>query len=578
MNHKVVVESRTRITAINPTHNQHTPLYTSPHSNHGDQSTTQPENESDAEKADRLLAAMLLFYKETSTVPLINQNRSNKGNDSSPTPPLFHELHSFTQQHSLAQKFISRGDSAKEQQSAMVALSTASWAIESSNITIIDYLFWTIANAQAVFNVVIASIIEGALVRGCEKLLFLCFHLKDIDSCYPLRTLAASICIEMTCEGSLPLYARTSILKFILGPAEFILHHLETRIQLSDKIKTLLRKSSFDNIEFRSLVQRIAKKIGLQSPVSTLEQLKFRMYQYLDHVVFDPEHFTRPKRITEYMPAMHWVTLLEHDHIVSCYLTQFRPQMLLFLETIRTMDITPTLTDADRPIITILPSCPGGLEEMDSLDVHAIASAHSMARSIIRTAGIFSEDLKLLNTCALEYAMDRICDWVGDLRYGPLQHELTEESAQLLEMLKMPKCGRIDVTKAEQLLGWMTQVLHSIPVAPGHFLPSLLRATLMCFAGCMHIEETLGSTLIDQNKTSSAMIMAGAAFRLMSLGLPSQILFQDRAQIAKALVDISDLLRDSSLVSSSTLWRGMFDPETCPHPFPILETRLNSLG
>lgn len=44
----------------------------------------------------------------------------------------------------------------------------------------------------------------------------------------------------MTVEESLPLYARTSMLKFILGPAEFVLHHLETRIQLSEKVDILV--------------------------------------------------------------------------------------------------------------------------------------------------------------------------------------------------------------------------------------------------------------------------------------------------------------------------------------------------
>lgn len=51
--------------------------------------------------------------------------------------------------------------------------------------------------------------------------------------------------MEMTSEESLPLYARTSMLKFILGPAEFVLHHLETRIQLSEKIDILVIDSSF---------------------------------------------------------------------------------------------------------------------------------------------------------------------------------------------------------------------------------------------------------------------------------------------------------------------------------------------
>jgi hypothetical protein len=57
----------------------------------------------------------------------------------------------------------------------------------------------------------------------------------------PLRNLACAICLELVCEDSLPLYARTFVLRYILGPASMMLHHLETRISLSEKILRLVR-------------------------------------------------------------------------------------------------------------------------------------------------------------------------------------------------------------------------------------------------------------------------------------------------------------------------------------------------
>lgn len=58
----------------------------------------------------------------------------------------------------------------------------------------------------------------------------------------PLRVLAGDICLDMAEGGSLPYFARTSILRFILGPADFIMHHLETRIRLTDIITHLVRQ------------------------------------------------------------------------------------------------------------------------------------------------------------------------------------------------------------------------------------------------------------------------------------------------------------------------------------------------
>lgn len=146
MNHKTS-ESRTR--TITSTHNythsqqqqqQHLPLHSSSqYANNDDQSRNPPKDESDGEKAERLLAATLLFYKETST---------SNTNFIPSLSPLFPELQTFTQHHSLARQFVVPGDTLLEQRSARATVLTSSWEAEPTIISIIDFLFWTIVNLR----------------------------------------------------------------------------------------------------------------------------------------------------------------------------------------------------------------------------------------------------------------------------------------------------------------------------------------------------------------------------------------------------------------------------------------------
>ncbi|KAK3847945.1 MAG: hypothetical protein J3R72DRAFT_431112 [Linnemannia gamsii] len=78
----------------------------------------------------------------------------------------------------------------------------------------------------------------------------------------------------------------------------------------------------------------------------------------------------------------------------------------------------------------------------------------------------------------------------------------------------------------------------------------------------------------SDSTSSSALILAGVTFSLLAFQLPSRTVYNDRAQISKALKDISDLQRDSSLMSTSTLWRHMFGRMSLSNPFDVLESRL----
>lgn len=120
----------------------------------------------------------------------------------------------------------------------------------------------------------IASMIDGVpKMNDCERLLVLCIHLKDTSNCCksgtahissnfvsmgnslltnklskialltdPLRVLAINICFEILEQQLLPISSRKSILRFVLGPADFIMHHLEWRISLLERVNQLVNQ------------------------------------------------------------------------------------------------------------------------------------------------------------------------------------------------------------------------------------------------------------------------------------------------------------------------------------------------
>ncbi|KAF9575512.1 hypothetical protein EC968_002773 [Mortierella alpina] len=356
MNHRTV-ESRTQRTLHPPgtAPHSHSQLQPPPKLIQGPNG--QPAAASGAEKTERLLATVLVFYRDAMLNPLA---------DSIP-PPFYQDLQAHVQSNSpQATQFVSRGDSALERQSGDIALGSAA---RPSKWTLVEYLFYTIVNlqrpqlsprnaieknAKAVFNVMVASIVEGAPVQDCERLLLLCIHLKDTEKCYPLRGLAGDICLDMARESALPYFARTSILRFILGPADFLMHHLETRIRLTDNISRLLREDSCEDLEFWTLVQRIARKIGLRRPTSALEQLKCRLYHYLDLVVSDPRVYCTQEKLIACMPLSQWKSAMNQDLVLYFYLRDHKYQMLLFLDTVRILGLNIRLFkpgDTQRAIL-----------------------------------------------------------------------------------------------------------------------------------------------------------------------------------------------------------------------------------
>ncbi|KAK3822769.1 MAG: hypothetical protein J3Q66DRAFT_134632 [Benniella sp.] len=138
------------------------------------------------EKAAKLLAAILVFYSNAMLNPIARSH----------LPPLLKDLEAFVQTApSPTTQFLAEGATPLEQQSFSIALSPV-----GTNTTLLaDHLFYTIINlrrplhsfqtsiefnARAIFNIVVASVIEGSPIHDCERLLSLCLHLKDNENCY----------------------------------------------------------------------------------------------------------------------------------------------------------------------------------------------------------------------------------------------------------------------------------------------------------------------------------------------------------------------------------------------------------
>ncbi|KAF9129335.1 hypothetical protein BGW39_004249 [Mortierella sp. 14UC] len=252
-----------------------------------------------------------------------------------------------------------------------------------------------------------------------------------------------------------------------------------------------LLKNSYEDVEFRSLVQRVAKKIGSRQPTSTLEQLKFRMYHYLGNAVRDPLRYIRPELISKCMPVTHWATLLHRDYIVSCYMDEYKPQMLLFLDIIRIMGISPAVLDAIVPSGTI------------SEGILYVLDGEQQVRSIFASQScIIPGDSEMLDADGVESVIEQVFHAIVNYQnsFTGSQLHLTSAGAQLFNTLKTPKGDQIDLAKVGQLHDCMKQLLQSIPVVPEHFLSQLLWTTALCLEACKDIEEALDTSFTGQDK------------------------------------------------------------------------------
>lgn len=184
------------------------------------------------------------------------------------------------------------------------------------------------------------------------------------------------------------------------------------------------------------------------------------------------------------MPPTRWATLLDRDYIVSCYLDECSPQMLLFLNTIRTMGVSPSLLALD-----LVPS------DTLSEGILSVLTARQQIQSVLTSlASTFPKDSVSPEVDCVNFKFEQAFLTFMNFRdvLAELQLHLTSAGVELVDSLKIAKGDQIDVTKVEKFHESMKQLLLSTPVAPSHFLPRLLWTAALSLETCKDLEETLG--------------------------------------------------------------------------------------
>lgn len=184
------------------------------------------------------------------------------------------------------------------------------------------------------------------------------------------------------------------------------------------------------------------------------------------------------------MHPTRWATLLDRDYIVSCYLDECSPQMLLFLDTIRTMGISPSLLALD-----LVPS------DTLSEGILNVLTARQQIQSVLTSrVCIFPKDSVLPDVDCVNHGFKQVFLTVMNFRdvLAEAQLHLTSAGAELVHFLKIAKGNQIDVSKVEKFHETIKELLLSISVAPSHFLPRLLWTAALSLEACRNLEEAFG--------------------------------------------------------------------------------------
>jgi hypothetical protein len=174
--------------------------------------------------------------------------------------------------------------------------------------------------------------------------------------------------------------------------------------------------------------------------------------------------------------------------------------MLLFLDTIRTMGIAPSLLEL-------------GFVPVDTLSegvLHVLVGQQQVRSVLSSQAPVFTKDSGILDVEGLNTAFEQVLATVIEYQdpSAELQLHLTSAGVQLSSNLKTLKGDQVDMTKVGKLLETMKHLLLSAPVAPGHFLPRLLWSAALSLEACRNLEESLGlTTLAGHEKVEDFLLM-----------------------------------------------------------------------
>ncbi|KAG0235558.1 hypothetical protein BGX31_004218 [Mortierella sp. GBA43] len=297
-----------------------------------------------------------------------------------------------------------------------------------------------------------------------------------------LEKLSASIALSpISTEGAIPL---ADYLFYAIVNLRRPLHSFQASIELME--------DSCEDIEFTSLVRRIAKKIGIHKPTSNMEQLQSKLYHYLELVVMDPIQYSRRKNISAYMTKTEWKTTLDHDVVFHFYLIENRSQMLLFLEAIKAVGIEVSVYEPGQIQKAIL-------GEQSLMDI-ALVQLYQVQKQLRLTVGRYrsvssGEPEKTSDgftaTCILDMAFDLTVENLDPT--SSIQTLLARASNDVCRLFRVPCKGQSLEESANQLLDMSRQLLKISAVAPIHFIPRILWMTAVCLRTCRELRQDGGS-------------------------------------------------------------------------------------
>ncbi|KAF9584144.1 hypothetical protein BGW38_007437 [Lunasporangiospora selenospora] len=394
------------------------------------------------EGAEKLLATILSFYRET---------RIN------PTSPSYASLmierietfaRPITSVKSPAVEIIAQGDIELERLAAHCALTAPKVAKVGSAISMPHLLIYALVNILRPLQAFREAI---EVSQSKEKLN------RDL-----LRSIASSTIIDMIGENSLPNYARTSIMHFVFDQADFMLHHLESRVQLMEKIGQLQRNSPYNDIEFKSAVSRLSAKLGLKKTGTPAEQIKTRSYWYLDQVVSDPVRYSNQKEILSFMDLTQWAQALDYDLILRMYRGHFPYQILMFLEAAQESGIQIHL-GSQSPFEDIL--CDSSPDSCGSVPL----VLHQVLQEVFGGSMAATRD-------SIDSIVDYLLDDDPRSNIRRLDAGIVKAAGKMMQAAKL----HLDLDDREKALDSLKQMLGFVKtielystIAPRHFLPRL---------------------------------------------------------------------------------------------------------
>ncbi|KAF9975224.1 hypothetical protein BGZ73_001206 [Actinomortierella ambigua] len=172
-------------------------------------------------------------------------------------------------------------------------------------------------NCQRFIEALSEAVTRGAPTDNLDRFFRLCIHLKDAHGQYPIRHLVTRACLQILDHKTVSSNTTSWLLRFILGPADYILYHLESRLALIPKAQALkVDRQTFDDMETRALVERLARILKLAPQSFLAEQIRYRAYSYLERMCHDPVRWSKSNNILKEMPIVQWKLCLDKDPLL----------------------------------------------------------------------------------------------------------------------------------------------------------------------------------------------------------------------------------------------------------------------